>query len=75
MPPRVVRRLGELEKRMIYNYHRQEVPLWDIIINSIRRDENFLQLPVEVQELYREAVNRNAVRWRVREFIQRKQRL
>ena len=75
MPPRVVRRLGELEKRLIWVYYRQEGPLWDLLVNDIRRDPNFLQLPVQVQELYREAANRSAVRRRVREFIQKEQRL
>ena len=75
MPPRVVRRLGELEKRLIYTHYNQHGPLWDIVINEVRRDDNFLQLPIEVQQLYREAANRTAARRRVRDFIQREQRM
>ena len=44
-------------------------PVWDIVINDIARDERFMNMPDNVQELYA-----NAGRRRIREYIAREQR-
>ena len=72
MPPRLVRRIGEVERALIHEQYRRNGPVWDIVINDISRDERFINMPANVQELYVNA--RPAARTRIREFIAREQR-
>ena len=44
-------------------------PVWDIVINDIAREERFVNVPENVEELYRNAGQRPAARRRVREYI------
>ena len=44
MAPRRVRRVNE--------QYRRNGPVWDIVINDIARDERFMNMPVNMQELY-----------------------
>ena len=74
MPPRRVRRIGEVERALIHEQYRLNGPVWDIVINDIARDERFVNVPENVQELYRNAGQRPAARRRVREYIAREQR-
>ena len=74
MPPRLVRRSGEVERALIHEQYRRNGPVWDIVINDIARDERFINMPANVQELYANARQRPAARRRIREFIARKQR-
>ena len=69
MPPRRVRRIGEVERAIIHEQYRRNGPVWDIVINDIARDERFMNMPDNVQELYA-----NAGRRRIREYIAREQR-
>jgi hypothetical protein len=48
--------------------------LWDKIVNDVRRDERFQQLPEDVRVLYNNAAEGPVVRRRVRDFIGREQR-
>ena len=74
MPPRLVRRIGEVERALIHEQYRRNGPVWDIVINDIARDERFINMPANVQELYANARQRPAARTRIREFIAREQR-
>ena len=74
MPPRLVRRIGEVERALIHEQYRRNGPVWDIVINDIARDERFINMPANVQELYANAHQRPAARRRIREFIAREQR-
>ena len=74
MPPRLVRRIGEVERALIHEQYRRNGPVWDIVINDIARDERFINMPANVQELYANARQRPAARRRIREFIAREQR-
>ena len=74
MPPRLVRRIGEVERALIHEQYGRNGPVWDIVINDIARDERFINMPANVQELYVNARQRPAVRRRIREFITREQR-
>ena len=71
MPPRRDRRIGEVERALI---HELNGPVWNIVINDIARDERFVNVLENVQELYRNAGQRPAARRRVREYIAREQR-
>ena len=62
MPPRRVRRIGEVERSIIHEQCRQNGPVWDIVINNIVRDERFMNMPDNVQELYANAGQRPAPR-------------
>ncbi|CAB3986887.1 Hypothetical predicted protein [Paramuricea clavata] len=53
MPPRRVRRVGEVERALIYMTNKD--PVWDI--NDIARDERFMNMPDNVQELTLMPVN------------------
>jgi hypothetical protein len=44
MAPRRVRRINE--------QYRRNGPVWDIVINDIARDERFMNMPDNMQELY-----------------------
>jgi hypothetical protein len=57
MPPRRVRRVGEVERALIHDQYRRNGPVWDIVINDIARDERFVNVPDNVQELYVNANN------------------
>lgn len=74
MPPRLVRRIGEVERALIHEQYRRNGPVWDIVINDIARDERFINMPANVQELYANAGQRPAARRRIREFIAGEQR-
>lgn len=74
MPPRRVRRIGEVERAIIHEQYRRNGPVWDIVINDIARDERFMNMPDNVQELYVNAGQRPAARRRIREYIAREQR-
>ena len=74
MPPRLVRRIGEVQRALIHEQYRRNGPVWDIVINDIARDERFINMPANVQELYANARQRPAARRRIREFIAREQR-
>ena len=74
MPPRRVRRVGEVERALIHDQYRRNGPVWDIVINDIARDERFVNVPDNVQELYVNAGQRPAARRRIREYIAREQR-
>ena len=74
MPPRLVRRIGEVERALIHEQYRRNGPVWDIVINDIARDERFINMPANVQELYANARQRPAARRRIREFVAREQR-
>ena len=74
MPPRLVGRIGEVERALIHEQYRRNGPVWDIVINDIARDERFISMPANVQELYANARQRPAARRRIREFIAREQR-
>jgi hypothetical protein len=75
MPPRRQRELvREVERNLLHEMYRRNGALWDVVINDVRRDERFQQLPNNVQDLYGDVERRNAVRRRVREFIGREQR-
>ncbi len=74
MPPRRVRRnFQEVERNLLHNMYRQNGALWDVILNDMRRDERFPQLPENVRELYEDGGQRNAARRRIRNFIAREQ--
>ena len=74
MPPRLVRRIGEVERALKHEQYRRNGPVWDIVINDIARDERLINMPANVQELYANARQRPAARRRIREFIAREQR-
>ena len=74
MPPRRVRRIGEVERAIIHEQYRRNGPVWDIVINDIARDERFMNMPDNVQELYANAGQRPAAQRRIREYIAREQR-
>ena len=75
MPPRLVRRIGEVERALIHEQHRRNGPVWDIVINDITRDERFINMPANVQvDVYVNVRQRPAARRRIREFIAREQR-
>ncbi len=58
MPPRRVRRnFQEVERNLLHNMYRQNGALWDVILNDMRRDERFPQLPENVRQLYEMAGN------------------
>ena len=71
MPQRRVRRIEEVERAliMIHEHYRLNGPVWDIVINDIAREERFVNVPENVQELYRNAGQRPVARRRVREYI------
>ena len=66
--------LREDERNLLHDIYRRNGPLWDIIINHVRRDERFHQLPDNIQVLYPNVERGNAVRRRIRDFISREQR-
>ena len=66
--------MGNAEGRLIVNYYQQHGAVWDIIINGINRNPKFEQLPHNVQAMYNNNGRRNAVRRRVREYVQREVR-
>ncbi len=74
MPPRQRVRIGNAEGRLIVNYYQQNGAVWNIIINGINRNPEFEQLPHNVQAMYNNNGRRNAVRRRVREYVQREVR-
>ena len=74
MPPSRVRRIGEVERALIHEHYRLNGPIWDIVMNDIAQDERFVNVPENVQELYRNAGQRPAARRRVREYIAREQK-
>ena len=74
MPPRQRVRIGNAEGRMIVEHYQQHGALWDIIIIGIHRNPEFEQLPHNVQVMYNNNGRRNAVRRRVRDYIQREVR-
>ena len=75
MPPRLVGRIGEVERALIHEQHRRNGPVWDIVINDIARDERFINMPANVQvDVYVNVRQRPAARRRIREFIAREQR-
>ena len=74
MPPIRVRRIGEVERAIIHGQYRRNGPVWDIVINDIVRDERFMNMPDNVQELYANAGQRPAAQRRIREYIAREQR-
>ena len=66
--------MREVERNLLHDMYRRNGALWDVVVNDVRRDERFQQLPNNVQDLYGNVERRNAVRRRVREFIGREQR-
>ena len=54
--------------------YRRNGALRDVILNDVRRDDRFQQIPANIQELYQDAGQLNVARRRVRNFIGRKQR-
>ena len=74
MLPRQVRRIGDVEREVIYERYMENGPIWDIIINDSVRHERFRQIPANVQDLYANAGNRRAARRGLRDFISREQR-
>ena len=75
MPPRQVARLGNQEKRIILGHYRQHGPLWDIVVNDIIRNPEFAQLPANIQAIYNNAAGGNDSCRRIRDSINREQRL
>ena len=57
--------------RQMYNTYG---PLWDVIINTVTRDEGFQQLPENVHVFYNNVAERPVVQRRLRDFIGREQR-
>lgn len=74
MPPRQRVRIGNAEGRLIVEHYQRHGALWDIIINEISRNPAFEQLPHNVQAIYNNNGRRNAVRRRVRDYVQREVR-
>ena len=73
--PRQPRRLiRQEEQNMLHEMYNRNGALWDVIVNDVRRDERFQQLPEDVRVLYNNAAERAVVRRRVRDFIGREQR-
>ena len=72
--PRFRRRFQAVERNLLYDMYRRNGALWDVILNDVRRDDRFQQLPENAQELYEDAGQRNVARRRVRNFIGREQR-
>ena len=70
MPPRQRVRIGNAEGRLIVEHYQQHGALWDIIINGINRNPEFELLPHNVQAMYNNNGRRNAVRRRVRDYVQ-----
>lgn len=68
------RPIQEIERNLLYDMYRRNGGLWDVVLNDVRRDGRFQQLPENVRELYQDAGQRNAARRRVRNFIGRQQR-
>ena len=66
MLPRQVRRLGEVERGVIYERY--------IIANDIVRHERLGDIPANVQELYANVGNRRAASRRILDFIARERR-
>jgi hypothetical protein len=76
--PRVARQprrlICEAERNMLHEMYNRNGALWDVIVNDVRRDERFQQLPEDVPLLYNNAADRHVVRRRVHDFIGREQR-
>lgn len=73
--PRQPRRLIRQEERnILHEMYNRNGALWDKIVNDVRRDERFQQLPEDVRVLYNNAAEGPVVRRRVRDFIGREQR-
>jgi hypothetical protein len=76
LPREMVRFIGAVERRIIFENYRQHGPLWDIVINDIVRNPEYAQLPANVQGIYiNNAARRNASRRRVIEttFIENRE--
>ena len=76
--PRVARQprrlIREAERNMLHEMYNRNGALWDVIVNDVRWDERFQQLPEDVRVLYNNAADRHVVRRRVHDFIGREQR-
>ena len=73
--PCIRRPFSQTERNLLHDMYRRNGGLWDVIINDVRRDERFQQLPDNVQNLYTNFGERAAVRRRVRTFVGREQRM
>ncbi len=74
MPSRRVRRIGEVERALTHEQYRRNGSVWDIVVNDIVRDELFINMPENVQQLYANICQRPAAGRRIREYITREQR-
>ena len=73
--PRQPRRLiREAEPNMLRQMYNTYGPLWDVIINTVTRDEGFQQLPENVHVFYNNVAERPVVQRRLRDFIGTEQR-
>ena len=53
MPPRRLREVvREAERNLLHKMYRRNGALWDVVVNDVRRDERFQNLPDNVQGLY-----------------------
>lgn len=53
MPPRRLREVvREAERNLLHEMYRRNGALWDVVVNDVRRDERFQNLPDNVQGLY-----------------------
>jgi hypothetical protein len=43
---------------MLHEMYNRNGALWDVIVNDVRRDERFQQLPEDVRVLYNNAAER-----------------
>ena len=71
---RARRPIRELEGDILHDMYRRNGGMWDVILNDVRRDGRFQQLPQNVQEVYTDGGQRTFARRRVRNFIAREQR-
>ena len=67
------RNFYEVERNLLHSMYRRNGALWDVILNDMRRDERFPQLPENIRQLYEDGGQWNAARRRIRNFIGREQ--
>ena len=77
MLPRQVRRIGEVERGVIYEPHMENGPIWDIIANDIVRHDAMRDfetfLPMSKSSMLMLEIDMHAARRRLRDFVAREQ--
>ena len=69
MRPRIIVRMGNLEKRsLVLTYYQRHGGLWDVMANEIGREPQFGQLSENVKDLYNNVTRRNVVRRRMQDY-------